>query len=58
MKYFRLTLLHSFGSPDWNLQITNLQLEDSGIYECQVCFNNITLKWVKILIMFKELENI
>jgi len=31
----RLRLLHSPGSPDWNLQIGPLVPEDEGTYECQ-----------------------
>jgi len=31
----RLRLLHSPGSPDWNLQIGPLVSEDEGSYECQ-----------------------
>jgi len=31
----RLRLLHSSGSPDWNLQIGPLVTEDQGSYECQ-----------------------
>ena len=31
----RLRLLHSPGSPDWNLQIGPLVPEDDGTYECQ-----------------------
>ncbi|XP_023342981.1 uncharacterized protein LOC111712562 isoform X2 [Eurytemora carolleeae] len=32
----RLKLLHSAGSLDWNLQLNSVELEDTGVYECQV----------------------
>ena len=32
----RLKLLHSAGSLDWNLQLDSVELEDTGVYECQV----------------------
>ena len=33
---FRLTILHAAGSVDWNLQISDVNPQDSGEYECQV----------------------
>jgi len=32
----RLTILHAAGSVDWNLQISDVNPQDSGEYECQV----------------------
>ena len=31
----RLALLHAEGSPDWTLQISEVQASDGGTYECQ-----------------------
>ena len=35
---FRLTILHAAGSVDWNLQISDVNPQDSGEYECQVVY--------------------
>jgi hypothetical protein len=43
----RLKILHSPDSVDWNLQIADLLIEDSGLYECQVGRGNFLLASTK-----------
>jgi hypothetical protein len=42
--WLRLEILHKPGSIEWNLQITDISIADSGFYECQVSTKEVLQK--------------
>jgi len=53
----RFTAIHGQGSNNWALKIVNPNMDDSGLYECQVSYHDDTEKKLKMPFSLKVLES-
>merc|ERR1719244_378987 len=53
----RFTAIHGQGSNNWGIKIVNPNLNDSGLYECQISYHDDTEKKLKLPFTLQVLES-